>query len=137
MPHELIVTARAKLRRTGPVVYHLKLLLSLYNGSYRLPVYPLTMYRLYVLSFLCALTFSSPTQHPLLHTADQQTLINTKPLVSSQALQDDINQDNLLKRAKHLFNLAKLADHEYNHPTRVIGSDGNRSLLTTTLQNND
>jgi aminopeptidase Y len=87
------------------------------------------MYRLYVLSFFYSLILASPTQHPLLHTADQQTLINTKPLVSSQALQDDINEDNLLKRAKHLFKLAELADHEYNHPTRVIGSDGNRSLL--------
>lgn len=47
-----------------------------------------------------------------------------KPLVETEALQDTIKADNLLARAKDLYDIAKLGEEEYNHPTRVIGSDG-------------
>lgn len=47
-----------------------------------------------------------------------------KPLVETEALQDTISADNLLVRAKELYEIAKLGEEEFNHPTRVIGSDG-------------
>lgn len=47
-----------------------------------------------------------------------------KELVSSSALEGSIKASNLLKRAEHLFEIAKLGEDEYNHPTRVIGSKG-------------
>lgn len=47
-----------------------------------------------------------------------------RPLVSSKALQDTIKGEHLLRRAKNLYEIAKLGEDEYNHPTRVIGSDG-------------
>lgn len=46
------------------------------------------------------------------------------PLVSTEALQDSIKIDNLYARAKELYEIAKLGEEEYNHPTRVIGGDG-------------
>ena len=49
---------------------------------------------------------------------------SAKPLVSSEALQDSISRGNLLKRAKDLYRIAKRSEDEYNHPTRVIGSEG-------------
>ena len=50
--------------------------------------------------------------------------IDKKPLVDSEELQAKINKDNLLARAKELYEIAKLSEDEYNHPTRVIGSPG-------------
>ena len=47
-----------------------------------------------------------------------------KPLVDSSALQDLISGDKLYARAKKLYEIAKLGEEEYNHPTRVIGSAG-------------
>lgn len=47
-----------------------------------------------------------------------------KPLVDSEELQSKIHKDNLLARAKELYEIAKLSEDEYNHPTRVIGSPG-------------
>jgi aminopeptidase Y len=47
-----------------------------------------------------------------------------RKLVSTEALQASIKSDNLLARAKELYEVAKLGEEEYNHPTRVIGSDG-------------
>lgn len=82
---------------------------------------------LVVLSTLAA---SSAVQQPLQASdqANQQALINTnsksKPLVSSTKLQDHIHSENLLKRAKELYEIAKLGIEEYHHPTRVIGSAG-------------
>ena len=74
--------------------------------------------------------------HPLLSAASllqQQPLLDhdstKKPLVSSEALQADINVDKLFARAKHLFELAKLSIEDYAHPTRVIGSKGEPCLL--------
>ena len=67
---------------------------------------------------------ASVIQHPLLKQVDTRPLKNTKPLISSDAIQDDISTDKLLARAKYLSNLAELSFEEYNHPTRVIGSQG-------------
>lgn len=47
-----------------------------------------------------------------------------KPVVSSQALQDAIDIKALEKRAEKLYELAKLSEDDYGHPTRVIGSKG-------------
>jgi aminopeptidase Y len=47
-----------------------------------------------------------------------------RPLISTEALQDSIKTENLLARAKDLYKIAKLGEEEYNHPTRVIGSEG-------------
>lgn len=47
-----------------------------------------------------------------------------KPLVDSSALQDLISGDKLYARAEKLYEIAKLGEDEYNHPTRVIGSAG-------------
>jgi hypothetical protein len=80
------------------------------------------MYRSFFLTVLSSFAICSPTpQHPLF---SQQPLDSKKDVVSSQGLQDDITADALFKRAEHLYDLAKLAEHEYNHPTRVIGSAG-------------
>ncbi|KAF6807926.1 peptidase family M28 [Colletotrichum sojae] len=76
-------------------------------------------------------------QAPLI--ADEAPLFSTspststssvkKPLVETEALQDTITADNLLARAKELYEIAKLGEEEYNHPTRVIGSDGHAGTL--------
>ena len=63
-------------------------------------------------------------QKPLLSIPDEK-----KPLVSSDALQAAISSEALLARAKKLFQIAKLGEGEYNHPTRVIGSDGHLGTL--------
>ena len=52
-----------------------------------------------------------------------------KAPIDTEALQALINPDNLLKRAKELYEIAKLGEEEYGHPTRVIGSDGMYSHL--------
>ncbi|KAK0717540.1 peptidase family M28 [Lasiosphaeria miniovina] len=52
-----------------------------------------------------------------------------KPLVDSEDLQAAISKDSLLGRAKELFEIAKLGEPEYNHPTRVIGSAGHVGTL--------
>ncbi|KFY13813.1 hypothetical protein V492_03029 [Pseudogymnoascus sp. VKM F-4246] len=44
--------------------------------------------------------------------------------VTSDALEQLINPDNLFKRAEQLLEIAKLSVEEYGHPTRVIGSKG-------------
>ncbi|RYP20330.1 hypothetical protein DL767_009476 [Monosporascus sp. MG133] len=53
-----------------------------------------------------------------------------RPLVDSEELQAKITKDNLLSRAKELYEIAKLSEDEYNHPTRVIGSHGHLGTLT-------
>lgn len=72
-------------------------------------------------------------QQPLLGVgeAHQSPLATSKkPLVDSEALQAAISVEPLLERAKDLFKIAELSLHEYNHPTRVIGSDGEPPLTT-------
>lgn len=77
---------------------------------------------------LCA-TIASATalQIPLLSQSSQAPLGHpegSKPLVNSTELQDLISGDRLMNRAKKLYEIAKLGEEEYNHPTRVIGSAG-------------
>lgn len=68
---------------------------------------------------------SAQLQQPLFDDAYQATLIQAeKPLVESEALQDSISIDRLLKGAQDLYDIATLSSHEYNRPTRVIGSEG-------------
>jgi len=77
---------------------------------------------------LCAVvTGAAALQIPLLPSHSQAPLGHphgTKPLVNSTELQDLISGDRLLARAKKLYEIAKLGEDEYNHPTRVIGSAG-------------
>jgi aminopeptidase Y len=72
-----------------------------------------------------ALTSVLPNQLPLLST----TADTHKPLVDTEALQSAINITSLLSRASTLFSLAQLSRHDYNHPTRVIGSAGHTATL--------
>jgi aminopeptidase Y len=62
--------------------------------------------------------FSSHSQAPLGHPH------GSKPMVNSTELQDLISGDRLMVRANRLYEIAKLGEEEYNHPTRVIGSAG-------------
>ncbi|KAL2760355.1 hypothetical protein ACRALDRAFT_1026055 [Sodiomyces alcalophilus JCM 7366] len=65
------------------------------------------------------------------HDEPQQPITSDKkPLVESEALQKLIKADNLLARAEHLYEIAKLGEPEYNHPTRVIGSEGHLGTLS-------
>jgi aminopeptidase Y len=47
-----------------------------------------------------------------------------KDLVNSTILQSAITEENLLKRAHDLYEIAKLSTGEWGHPTRIIGSEG-------------
>lgn len=72
-----------------------------------------------------ALGEASAFQLPLFHKSQQAPIsVAGRDLVSSTALQDRIDPDNLLGRAKELYHIAEAAVDEYNHPTRVIGSQG-------------
>jgi aminopeptidase Y len=79
---------------------------------------------------LCAaVTGAGALQIPLLssHTGSQAPLGHphgSKPMVNSTELQDLISGDRLMVRANRLYEIAKLGEEEYNHPTRVIGSAG-------------
>lgn len=83
------------------------------------------------LAGLAVLTGISALQLPLLNH-EQAPLggqhLLSKPLIDTEALQDTITSENLLARAKELYKIAKLGEAEYNHPTRVIGSDGKLPL---------
>ena len=50
--------------------------------------------------------------------------LSSKPLIDTKALQHAIKAENLEKRAKDFYKIAKLGEDEYGHPTRVIGSKG-------------
>lgn len=63
---------------------------------------------------------SSPFQSVISSSADKTEL----ELVSSERLQGDILAGNLFRRAKQLYEIAKLGAEEFDHPTRVIGSKG-------------
>jgi len=54
---------------------------------------------------------------------------SSKQLVDSEALQAKISGKNLLARAEDLYKLAELSYHDYNRPTRVIGSAGHNATL--------
>ncbi len=84
------------------------------------------MTRLLTLAGLSAIASASAIQQPLHESSNlqQPIAVTSKPLVSTEALQADIKRSALFKRAEKLFEIAQLGEKEYNHPTRVIGSDG-------------
>ncbi|KAK0113982.1 hypothetical protein ONS95_014225 [Cadophora gregata] len=89
------------------------------------------MARLLSLIALSAVASASRIQQPLQDSSSSQKAIdtNSKPLVSTEAIQADIKSKNLLKRAEKLFDIAQLGVDEYGHPTRVIGSKGHLGTL--------
>jgi aminopeptidase Y len=79
------------------------------------------------LAALAALGSVHALQIPFFHDLPQHIVGGShdhKPLVDSEALQAAIKAENLLARAEDLYEIAKLGEAEYNHPTRVIGSAG-------------
>ncbi|KAH2607064.1 hypothetical protein KXW34_006566 [Aspergillus fumigatus] len=68
-------------------------------------------------------------QLPLFGASEPQIPVAGKELISSSALQSQIDVGKLLNRAKHLYSIAELGSDEYNHPTRVIGSKGHLGTL--------
>lgn len=86
-----------------------------------------------------SLAGASIIQQPLINPSNsQEALINSydsKPLVSSEALEAQITEDNLRERAKQLFKIAEEGVEEYNHPTRVIGSKGKLRIHSSTSVN--
>ena len=62
-------------------------------------------------------------------SANQQALTNSKPLVTSEGIQDHVSSKRLLRSAEQLLELAELSVEEYAHPTRVIGSLGKAKIL--------
>ncbi|ORY01747.1 aminopeptidase-like protein Y [Clohesyomyces aquaticus] len=68
--------------------------------------------------------FLSPTSQTPVQVAN-----DTKPLINSTAIQELISGERLMVRAKKMFEIAKLGESEYNHPTRVIGSAGHLGTL--------
>ncbi|CRK15460.1 hypothetical protein BN1723_010688 [Verticillium longisporum] len=63
------------------------------------------------------------------HTVVKLVLSGDRSAIDSEALQKLIKGDNLFERAKQLYEIAKLGEAEYNHPTRVIGSEGHLGTL--------
>jgi aminopeptidase Y len=78
------------------------------------------------LALCAAVTGATALQIPLFASNNQAPLVagESKPLVNTTELQDLISGDRLMARAKKLYEIAKLGEAEYNHPTRVIGSAG-------------
>lgn len=86
-------------------------------------------------SIHAVLASSAQLQQPLFDDAHQVALtLGKKPLVDSEALQGSISIDRLLKGAQDLYDIANLSSHEYNRPTRVIGSEGLCPRTTTFLR---
>lgn len=75
---------------------------------------------------LAALAAAIPTQDILRESSNeaQAPLAAKKDVVSSDAVQELITAAGLKKRAEDLYEIAKKSLDEYNHPTRVIGSEG-------------
>ena len=84
------------------------------------------MHSLLPLIAAASLAGASITQQPLINPSNQAPIGNydSKPLVSSEALEAQVTEKNLRKRAEKLFEIAQKGVEEYNHPTRVIGSEG-------------
>jgi aminopeptidase Y len=53
---------------------------------------------------------------------------SSKPLISTEALQDAIKIEALVERAKKFYEFAQSSEEDYGHPTRVIGSPGESSI---------
>lgn len=92
------------------------------------------MYRSTLFLAAASLATGSIIQQPLKEQSSQSLInIKTKSLVNSTSLQSDIKTHNLLKRAHQLYKIAEEGVHEYNHPTRVIGSQGISQLFQSSL----
>ncbi|RVD86420.1 uncharacterized protein DFL_004695 [Arthrobotrys flagrans] len=82
------------------------------------------------LGLLVSSVLSSPTfpqQQPLGQNDDLSAAIrihSKKPAVDAESLAATIETENLLKRAKDLYTIAKISELDFGHPTRVIGSRG-------------
>ncbi|KAJ2903966.1 peptidase family M28 [Zalerion maritima] len=61
--------------------------------------------------------------------SDDASAIVKGKTVDSEKLQSLIKGDNLLARAEKLYEISKLGEDEYGHPTRVIGSAGHAGTL--------
>ncbi|KAI2462948.1 Zn-dependent exopeptidase [Annulohypoxylon bovei var. microspora] len=83
-----------------------------------------------LLTALGAVT-ASELQMPLISQQSPLNADNTfaKSLVDTDKLQDSIKVDNLINRAKDLYEIAWLSEPEFGHPTRVIGSKGHAGTL--------
>lgn len=78
-----------------------------------------------IISAIASTVAASVVQQPLLSSPENAPQPHLKkPLVTSEAIQADIRSEKLLERAKRLFEIAKISEDEYGHPTRVINSDG-------------
>jgi aminopeptidase Y len=82
---------------------------------------------------LAAITSASPVQNLLYESSSSQVVINSKSVVSTEALQNHITPAKLKKRAEDLYKIAERSLDEYGHPTRVIGSEGKLCYLITHL----
>jgi hypothetical protein len=72
---------------------------------------------------------SSSSSLPTAGNDDPAAVVDTtasadKPLVNSKQLQALIKGENLMKRAEEFYKFAQKSEDQYNHPTRVIGSQG-------------
>ncbi|KAE9993255.1 hypothetical protein EG327_005862 [Venturia inaequalis] len=81
----------------------------------------------------CSVSALQVDQIPILQSASSKPSFSSssskKSLVDTKALQATIESDNLLARAKKLFQIAELSEDEFNHPTRVIGSVGHTETI--------
>ena len=84
-----------------------------------------------------SLASASAIQQPLIKSETQSLIsaYDSKPLVSSEALEAHIKADSLFERAKDLYRIAEKGANEYNHPTRVIGSKGKPPIPISHLLN--
>lgn len=58
--------------------------------------------------------------------------------IDTEALQALIKPEHLMSRAKELYEIAKLGEKEFGHPTRVIGSKGTlSSSLRSSFESSD
>jgi aminopeptidase Y len=82
-------------------------------------------------TLLPALALASPLQQQVILSTTEELAVSSakKPIVDSKALQKTLKADALLARAKDLFSIAQKSEHDYGHPTRVIGSPGHAGTL--------
>lgn len=83
-----------------------------------------------LVSFALLSLSAQAQQYPLQHEGSQDVTASAPhKLVDSDALQAKISGKNLLARAEDLYRLAELSIHDFNRPTRVIGSAGHAATL--------
>ncbi|EHK15250.1 uncharacterized protein TRIVIDRAFT_74747 [Trichoderma virens Gv29-8] len=84
---------------------------------------------------LCGVSAAGIQQQPLTApsslSSSHETAVDysSKPLIDSEALQNAISIDALVKRAEKFYKFAQTSEEEYGHPTRVIGSSGHEETL--------